>query len=89
MTWSTMELAEARDIVQSLLDELGLRAYLFEIEPRQQDWELRIDCALNGEWQSTRLRVDSRRLQACREDDAARRDLLAQWRPHLEHCQRG
>ncbi|MFQ5487614.1 MAG: hypothetical protein ACE5ET_04090 [Gammaproteobacteria bacterium] len=86
---STIELAEARDIVQSLLDELGLQAYLFEIEPREQDWELRIDCAINGEWQSTRLQVAPQRLQACRSDCAARESLLAQWRPHLEYCRRG
>ena len=89
MPLSTVELAEARDIAQSLLDELGLRAYLFEIEPRGQDWELRIDCALNGEWQSTRLQVTSRALQDSRADAAARQALVAQWRPHLEHCRRG
>ncbi len=87
--WSAAELAEARDVVQSLLETLGLRAYLFEVEPRESgQWVVRIDCALNGEWQSTSLEVPWQALRACREDPAARRALLAQWRPHLDHCRR-
>ncbi len=88
MSVSTMELAEARDMIQSLLEELGLKAYIFEIEPTEGGWSLRIDCALNGGWQSTRLEIPHRQLADCRRDHNARRALLSQWRRCLERCQR-
>ena len=42
MPLSTMELAEARQAVADLLEQAGLDAYLFEVEPRQTQWELRL-----------------------------------------------
>ncbi len=35
MQLSEKQLTEARDTVQALLEQLGLAAYLFEVEPRR------------------------------------------------------
>lgn len=45
MRLSEKELNEARDTVQTLLEQLGLAAYLFEVEPRTDHWEVRVECA--------------------------------------------
>lgn len=85
---STVELAEAREAVVDLLEALGPVAYLFEVEPHPGDWELRVDCAVDGGWQSTILAVDKASLLASRTDAARREALLAQWRTRLSACTR-
>lgn len=51
MQLSQKELTEARDTVQSLLEQLGLAAYLFEVEPRPDHWEVRVECAPDSDAQ--------------------------------------
>ena len=83
MQLSEKQLTEARDTVQSLLDQLGLTAYLFEVEPRSDHWEVRIECAPDSVWQSSILNVDESWLTACRTDAGVRHKLLDEWRKHL------
>jgi hypothetical protein len=83
MQLSQKELIEARDTVQALLEQLGLAAYLFEVEPRADHWEVRVECAPNSGWQSSVLSVDEHWLTACRTDTAARDQLLEEWRKRL------
>ena len=45
MQQSEKQLTEARDTVQTLLEQLGLATYLFEVEPRTNHWEVHIECA--------------------------------------------
>lgn len=84
MQLSEKALIEARDTVQALLEQLGLAAYLFEVEPRADHWEVRIECAPNSGWQSSVLNVDERSLEACRTDAAARDQMLNELRKHLQ-----
>jgi hypothetical protein len=84
MQCSEKTLIEARETVQALLDQLGLAAYLFEVEPRTDHWEIRIECAPNSGWQSTVLNVDEQTLLACRFDAAARDRMLNELRKHLQ-----
>lgn len=84
MKLSQKELIEARDTVATLLDQLGLAAYLFEVEPRTDHWEVRVECAPDSGWQSSVLNVDEQWLAAARTDEAARDKLLAEWRQHLQ-----
>ena len=84
MQLSQKELIAARDTVQALLEQLGLAAYLFEVEPRVDHWEVRVECAPNSGWQSSVLNVDENWLAACRTDAAARDQLLDEWRKHLQ-----
>jgi len=83
MQWSQKELIAARDTVQSLLEQLGLAAYLFEVEPRADHWQVRVECAPDSGWQSSVFNVDEQWLAACRSDPAARERLLAEWRQRL------
>lgn len=86
---STFELAEAREAAAELLETLGLAAYLFEVEPRAGgEWELRVDCAVDGGWQSTTLSVEKAGLLASRTDATRREALLAAWRTRLSACTR-
>ena len=83
MEISEQELTQARDTVEGLLEQLGLSAYLFEVEPRTDHWEVRIECAPNSGWTSSVLNVEESWLAACRTDAGARQALLAEWRQHL------
>ena len=55
MPLSTVEIAKARDTANKILDELLLDAYVFELEPRDDVWELTIECAcdVDGGWVGT------------------------------------
>lgn len=88
MTITTVELALAKDAAAALLEQLRLEAYLFEVEPNEGTWELRIDCAMEGGWQSSKLPVDKERLLASRSDGATRRALLSDWRQSLSVCKK-
>ncbi len=88
MTLSMLELATAREIVRSLLDQLRLRAYLFEVEPGAAHWQVRVDCAVNAQWQSALLEVEHHQLMAAEHAGAARETLLAAWRQQLRACAR-
>jgi hypothetical protein len=84
MELSEKNLTEARETVESLLEQLGLSAYLFEVEPRTDHWQVRVECAPDSAWQSSVLNVDENWLQACRTDAGARSKLLDEWRKRLQ-----
>jgi hypothetical protein len=79
MSLSTLELASARAIVRGLLEQLCLQAYLFEVEPGDTHWQIRVDCAANAQWQSLLMAVDRDQLMAAENAGAARATLLAAW----------
>ena len=91
MTLSIVELAKVRDTTAELLDELRLDAYLFEIEPRDEQWELKVDCAVaaDGAWESITLLVPKEMLLLSRDDAAIRQRMLAEWRGRLAACKLG
>lgn len=88
MTQSMLELANAREIVRGLLEQLQLDAYLFEVEPKELRWEIRVECAINDAWQSTLLEVEAERLWASKEPGETRETLLVDWRNNLGACAR-
>lgn len=83
MDATAKELIDAKDTVGSLLEQLGIHAYLFEVEPRTDHWQVRIECALDGGWQSSVLDVDAAVLRACRTDRLVRDRLLGELRKRL------
>ena len=83
MELTARNLDEARETVGKLLQELGLSAYLFEVEPYADHWKVRVECAHNSGWQSSILVVDDAMLRACRTDRFARDHLLGEWRGRL------
>ena len=87
MELSAKELALAKETVGGLLEQLGLTAYLFEVEPHAGRWQVRIECALDSAWQSSVLAVDEGLLRASRTDATARRRLLDEWGQRLTVAQ--
>lgn len=87
MPYSTRELIDAREAAQSLLDRLGLDAYLFEVEPRDGAVGLRVECAAEGgAWERIEFPVVADRLHATRYDEIAAAQLLADWQQALASC---
>jgi hypothetical protein len=89
MEISIAEFARARETVAMLLDPLRLHACTFDLEPRDGDWALTIECAIEEGWGEVSIRVGKDELTRARKDAAAREMLLAQWRERLAACKRG
>lgn len=84
MVWTILDVAEARRIVDALLGALSLEKYVFSLEPRDGDWEVRIEYGVPKAWHTGTLRVDDRLLQDARDEDSpARQRLLNAWRQEL------
>lgn len=83
---SEADLAPAKAAVGTLLENLGLTAHLYAVEPREGRWAVVIECATGSGWQRVELRAGAELLDAIRGDRAARQALLDQWRAHLDDC---
>lgn len=88
MSVSVDELTEARDIVYRLLDELQIEAFLFEVEPYNEEWGIIIECALTEGWERIRLTTTRRDLLASKDDAVLHQKLLGGWREQLAACKR-
>ncbi|MGM0575050.1 MAG: hypothetical protein ACQEXJ_04885 [Myxococcota bacterium] len=80
-------MSEATAVVGALLEALDLSNYVFEVEPREDLWEVRVECSTREDaWQRTVLEVEDGTLQAARTEGAARERLLAAWGTRLRDC---
>ncbi len=88
MTLSTVELAKARDTAMKILEELQLDAFLYEVEPRDDVWELTVECAceIDGGWERIVLQVPRTMLLDSFDNDVARQRLIEYWRNKLADC---
>lgn len=86
MALSTTELAEIREVVSKLLDELAIEAYLFEVEPCEDLWELNVECAIDHGWERIRLKVKKDYFQHGADDAVFHRLLIDEWREALSAC---
>lgn len=86
MNPSTGELIRAREIVGGILEELELNAYLFEVQPHDGCWEVRMECAVAEGWASRRLTVGTETLLRAAADPAVRGPLLQEWGRALAAC---
>lgn len=88
MSLSRNELLQAREVVAQVLEELGLDAYLFEVEPQEGQWEIRVECAVEGGWETCRLSADKEYLLRGTEDAVVHEVLIDNWREALRACRR-
>ena len=88
MSVSEDELRRGREAAEDLLEEMGLAAYLYEVEPADGDWLVRVECAVSEGWQTLELPVPSERLLVAPEDARVRAELLADWGGELADCRR-
>ncbi|HET19524.1 MAG TPA: hypothetical protein ENO16_02810 [Chromatiales bacterium] len=86
MPLGMVELARAREAAQAILETLQLDGYLFEVEPAESGWRVRIECAIPGGWATVEIEVDADTLVDSRNDGALRQQLVEAWRPRLAHC---
>ena len=86
MALTTKNLIEARQAASLILEQLGIEAYLFEIEPKEETWELRVECATTDGWQSLILPVEEKLLLTSQQDAVARNQLREQWRTRFSAC---
>ena len=83
MDLTTKNLAEAKETVGNLLEQLGLTNYLFEVEPRADGWEVRVECPFNSAWQSSVFTLEDTALRACRTDRLVRDHMLSELNKRL------
>ena len=88
MPLSVTELDEAKNSVTALLEALRLEAYLFEVEPREERWEIRMECATDEGWMSVTLEIAANELEQSRHDPRVRDQLLKAWNTPLAACKR-
>lgn len=89
MNLSARELAQVREVVGRVLEELGLEAYLFEIEPHEGQWDIRVECAVDDGWETCRLSADKEYLLRGTDDAVVHEVLVDNWREALSACRRG
>src|SRR5574340_1133755 len=83
-----LDLLRARAAVERMIDELGLRAFVYTLEPKDAGWELHVECAMEQGWQRVNLPVDVGDLLASLDHPDARGKLRAAWEPHFLACLR-
>lgn len=86
MTTSIDELTRAREAVDSILGELHVDAYVFEVEPNSEIWEIVIECAIAEGWQRIKLSASRENLLRCMDDAVIYQSLIAMWRDRLADC---
>ena len=70
------------------MDELQLDAFLYEVEPRDDVWELTSECAceVDGGWETIVLQRPKRMLLDSFDDDKAKQQLFDYWKKMLADC---
>jgi hypothetical protein len=78
------DLGRATEATRQLLDELLLDAYLFEVEPRDGVWNVKIEFATSeGAWQTLTIAAPPDLLLASLQHADAHEELLRQWSERL------
>lgn len=85
----TAELIQAREAAAEVLREMGMAAFLFEVEPDGEEWSLNMECATDGGWATVRIPVTRDDLIMARVDPQRRRIMAAAWRQRLKGCRLG
>jgi hypothetical protein len=90
MPVTTEELVTARETSSAILEELGLETYIFEVEPQDAHFELKVECACetNGGWVSITLTVPREEMLAGFENYKLKRQLFEYWSKKLAPCKR-
>ena len=85
MDWTVRTFVEAREATERLLDELGLGTYLFDVEPRDEGWEVKLEYQGREGWKAVRVPIDREWLERSLHDGEARDQLRAHFRQRMGH----
>ena len=83
MKWSIEELTSIRVLVGRLLDEIGLRSYVFNVEQDETNWIILVDFPHHDDWQALDLRVDKDLLRDCLEHPETCQGVSSAWKDKL------
>jgi len=83
------DITQSQALVERMLEELGLAAFLFTLEQKESGLQLTVECATEGGWQTVMLPVDAGELRASGHDPLARERIRAAWGARLNGCARG
>jgi hypothetical protein len=82
------EMADARALVQGLLDELGLSSYRFQLDASRDTWLIAVECPTDGSWQTVHLSLNAKTLKRARVPGSARTATKARMAERLADCDR-
>lgn len=85
-THSSEDVGAASQEMARLLDELQLRGFIFTVEPKDDLWQLRVECATDGDWQVIEIFFEGAALLARLRDPSERETLKAELRDRLRGC---
>jgi hypothetical protein len=89
MSVSVEDFVTARESVAMLLETLRLSMYRFELAlDDEEEWVLSVECQAPDGWQTARLQLSQRELEAASRDGEARSRLLAVMDERLDGCRR-
>jgi hypothetical protein len=80
------DIRNARLAVERVLDEMGVRGFVYTVEQKEGGWMLSVECAMDGGWQSASWGVDPAELSASLGDASLREKLRADWETRLRAC---
>lgn len=83
MEWTIRTFVEAREATERVLDELGIGTYLFDVEPRDEGFEVKVECQSAEGWKVTRVPVEREALLRSLHDPGARAALLTAFRARI------
>jgi hypothetical protein len=83
--WTIRTFVEARDATERLLDELGLGTYLFEVEPRDEGWQVKLEYQAREGWKVVTVAVDREWLERSLHDELARERLRERLRDQIDN----
>ena len=81
-------MADARALLQGLLDEVGLSTYRLQLDAESETWRIAVECPTNGNWRTIHLTLGAQALAAARDPGSARRAILASIAEQLADCDR-
>jgi SHS2 domain-containing protein len=82
------EIADIREGIQRVLEDIGLRAFAFTAEHKEGGWSVHVECDTGAGWQVVTLPVEAAEVRASLRDAAVRDRLRAQWDARLRACAR-
>lgn len=83
------DIRTTRAAVERLLNDMGLPAFAYTVEHKEEGWTLRIECGGDEGWHVITLRVEPAELCASLVDRQVREKLWTEWAPRLRACMQG
>lgn len=82
------QLQQARDTLAALLEEIGLADYVFDVEPREGQWGVNIECSAKDSWDTFQLTASAEYIVRGKDDAVLHQFLLDEWGDILKSCKK-